>query len=94
MATETTPVPEADGDEFEAPAAPRFQRERLSALLRRRHRLMLGLILVLAAFCNFYELQREGFANLYYSAAVRSMLGEPAQLLLCIVRSRRLCERG
>ncbi len=74
MATDTTPVQEADSDELEAPAGPRFSRERLSALLRRRHRLILGLILVLAAFCNFYELQREGFANLYYSAAVRSML--------------------
>ena len=74
MATETTPEPEADSDELGAPAAPQFPTERLSALLRRRHRLMLGLILLLAAFTNFYQLQQEGFANLYYSAAIRSML--------------------
>jgi 4-amino-4-deoxy-L-arabinose transferase-like glycosyltransferase len=35
---------------------------------------VLSLILLLAAFCDFYELQRNGYANLYYAAAIRSML--------------------
>jgi 4-amino-4-deoxy-L-arabinose transferase-like glycosyltransferase len=34
----------------------------------------LALIALLAAFCNFFELQREGYANLYYAATIRSML--------------------
>jgi 4-amino-4-deoxy-L-arabinose transferase-like glycosyltransferase len=78
MATETTPLPPVDiGDEHGAygePAAPHSPGDRSRAFLRPRHRLALGLILLLAAFLNFYELQREGFANLYYAAAIRSML--------------------
>jgi 4-amino-4-deoxy-L-arabinose transferase-like glycosyltransferase len=35
---------------------------------------VLALILGLSAFCNFYQLQQNGFANLYYAAAIRSML--------------------
>lgn len=31
-------------------------------------------ILLLAAFCDCYALRREGYANLYYAAAIRSML--------------------
>jgi 4-amino-4-deoxy-L-arabinose transferase-like glycosyltransferase len=34
----------------------------------------LALILLVAAFANFFELQRNGYANLYYAAAIRSML--------------------
>ncbi len=34
-------------------------------------------ILLLAAFLHFWRLEREGFANLYYAAAVRSMLTSP-----------------
>ena len=47
---------------------------RLRAFWAPRHRWALALILLLAAFCNFYELERNGFANLYYAAAIRSML--------------------
>ncbi|HET9979390.1 MAG TPA: glycosyltransferase family 39 protein [Ktedonobacterales bacterium] len=47
---------------------------RLRAFWAPRRRQALGLILLLAAFCNFYELQRNGYANLYYAAAIRSML--------------------
>jgi 4-amino-4-deoxy-L-arabinose transferase-like glycosyltransferase len=34
----------------------------------------LGLVLALAAFLDFFRLTRNGYANTYYSAAVRSML--------------------
>jgi 4-amino-4-deoxy-L-arabinose transferase-like glycosyltransferase len=38
---------------------------------RRRALLLIALI---AAFCNFYQLQANGYANLYYAAAVKSMM--------------------
>jgi 4-amino-4-deoxy-L-arabinose transferase-like glycosyltransferase len=38
---------------------------------RRRALLLIALI---AAFCNFYQLQANGYANLYYAAAIRSMM--------------------
>ena len=38
------------------------------------HRLTLIGILLLAVFLNFYRLGQEGYANLYYTAAVKSML--------------------
>ena len=38
------------------------------------HYLALALILLLAVLLHFYNLAQEGFANLYYAAAVRSML--------------------
>ena len=47
---------------------------RLRAFWAPRERQALALILLLAAFTNFYELQRNGYANLYYAAAIRSML--------------------
>src|SRR5690242_7897988 len=47
---------------------------RLRAFWTPRRRQALALILLLAAFTNFYELQRNGYANLYYAAAIRSML--------------------
>ncbi len=37
------------------------------------HYLSLGAILLLAAFLNFYELSKEGYANSFYAAAVKSM---------------------
>jgi 4-amino-4-deoxy-L-arabinose transferase-like glycosyltransferase len=37
------------------------------------HRLALGAIVLLAAFLNFYQLARLGYANSYYAAAVKSM---------------------
>ena len=46
----------------------------LRTALQPRHRRLLALVLAVAAFCNFYQLQQNGFANLYYSAAIRSML--------------------
>lgn len=47
---------------------------RLSAFWQPRRRRALALILLLAAFANFFELQRNGYANLYYAVAIRSML--------------------
>lgn len=38
------------------------------------HRLILLLILVLAGFLSFYGIGKEGYANEYYSSAVKSML--------------------
>ena len=38
------------------------------------HRVALGAVLVLAAFLNLFRLNQNGYANTYYSAAVRSML--------------------
>ena len=37
------------------------------------HRVALGIILALAAFLNFFELSRNGYANSFYAAAVKSM---------------------
>jgi 4-amino-4-deoxy-L-arabinose transferase-like glycosyltransferase len=47
---------------------------RLSLFFRPWHRRALVLIALLAAFCDFFQLQRNGYANLYYAATVRSML--------------------
>ncbi len=44
-------------------------------------RLALGLIVALAAFLQLFALDREGWSNLYYAAAVRSMLAGPATFL-------------
>ncbi len=66
---------------------------RLRAFWQPRRRQALALILLLAAFSNFYELQRNGYANLYYCGGHPQYAGELAQLLLCLVRSRRLRQR-
>jgi 4-amino-4-deoxy-L-arabinose transferase-like glycosyltransferase len=39
------------------------------------HSIGLGFILLLSVFLNFYKLAQEGYGNLYYSSAVKSMLG-------------------
>jgi 4-amino-4-deoxy-L-arabinose transferase-like glycosyltransferase len=62
-------------DDAASPAAPlRSLLGRMRAFWEPRRRRALALILLLAAFTNFYELQRNGYANLYYAAAIRSML--------------------
>jgi 4-amino-4-deoxy-L-arabinose transferase-like glycosyltransferase len=38
------------------------------------HRLLLGAILALSAFCNLSWLAREEYANVYYAATVKNML--------------------
>jgi len=38
------------------------------------HRLALGGVLLVSIFMNFYRLGQNGFGNLYYAAAIRSML--------------------
>jgi len=40
------------------------------------HKAALAAILLLAAFLNFYAIGQEGFGNLYYAAAVKSMAGD------------------
>ncbi|MED1205318.1 glycosyltransferase family 39 protein [Heyndrickxia acidicola] len=39
------------------------------------HSAALGMILLLSVMLNFYKLAEEGYGNLYYSSAVKSMLG-------------------
>src|SRR5689334_6923024 len=41
---------------------------------RRWHRIALGAIIVLGAFLNLYGLEKNGYGNAYYAAAVRSMI--------------------
>ena len=38
------------------------------------HRFALAGVLLLAAFLHFFRLEQQGYANLYYAAAVKSML--------------------
>ncbi|HEX4202754.1 MAG TPA: hypothetical protein VHZ51_00850, partial [Ktedonobacteraceae bacterium] len=38
------------------------------------HRIALALIVVIAAFLNFFQQQQNGYGNQFYAAAVRSML--------------------
>src|SRR5258708_36094110 len=38
------------------------------------HRLALGGVMLVSIFMNFYQLGQNGFGNLYYAAAIRSML--------------------
>jgi 4-amino-4-deoxy-L-arabinose transferase-like glycosyltransferase len=45
-----------------------------TAPTRRWHRIVLGLIVVLAAFTSFFQLNLNGYGNTYYAAAVKSML--------------------
>ncbi len=62
-------------DDAASPASPfRSLPGRVRAFWEPGRRRALALILLLAAFTNFYELQRNGYANLYYAAAIRSML--------------------
>jgi hypothetical protein len=37
-------------------------------------RLALGGVMLVSIFMNFYQLGQNGFGNLYYAAAIRSML--------------------
>lgn len=73
MATDIAPPALDDG--APSPASTfRSLAAQLRAFWAPRRRQALALILLLAAFTNFYELQRNGYANLYYAAAIRSML--------------------
>lgn len=38
------------------------------------HRIALGVIVLIAAFLNFYQLGQGGYPNMYYAAAIKSML--------------------
>jgi 4-amino-4-deoxy-L-arabinose transferase-like glycosyltransferase len=42
-----------------------------------RMEILLGAILLLSAFLNFWNVWNQGFSNVYYAAAVRSMLENP-----------------
>jgi hypothetical protein len=48
--------------------------KRSSAVTQLWHRITLGGILLVTAFLNVYDLQKVGYGNVYYSAAVKSML--------------------
>lgn len=73
MATDIAP-PAFDDGASSPMSAFRSLLTRARAFWRPRRRQALALILLLAAFTNFFELQRNGYANLYYAAAIRSML--------------------
>lgn len=73
MATDIAP-PALDDDAHSPDSTFRSLLGRLRAFWEPRRRQALALILLLATFTNFYELQRNGYANLYYAAAIRSML--------------------
>ncbi|HLJ36225.1 MAG TPA: glycosyltransferase family 39 protein, partial [Ktedonobacteraceae bacterium] len=47
---------------------------RASTPSRLWHRLALGGVILISIFMNFYQLGQNGFANLYYASAIRSML--------------------
>jgi len=47
---------------------------RSATATRTWHRLALAGVLLLAVFLHFFRLEQEGYANLYYAAAVQSML--------------------
>ena len=47
---------------------------RPTAATRTWHRVALAGVLLLAVFLHFFRLEQEGYANLYYAAAVKSML--------------------
>jgi hypothetical protein len=66
-------VAASDGFTATREATAHFAR-RLSRFFQPWHRQALALIALLAAFCDFFQLQRSGYANLYYAATVRSML--------------------
>ncbi|HZC79342.1 MAG TPA: glycosyltransferase family 39 protein, partial [Ktedonobacterales bacterium] len=71
MATDTTSLP--IGIAPPAGARPSLA-ARMREYARPRRRQALAAMFVLAAACDFYGLQRNGYANLYYAAAIRSML--------------------
>src|SRR5216117_741757 len=52
----------------------RIDEHRNVKLSRLWHRLALGGVMLISIFMNFYQLGRNGFGNLYYAAAIRSML--------------------
>lgn len=73
MATDLAPTALDDGSAL-ATSRVASLLTRLRAFWEPRRRRALALILLVAAFANFFELQRNGYANLYYAAAIRSML--------------------
>ena len=56
-----------------APSQP-VAEHRNAAPSRLWQRLGLGGVLLISLFMNFYQLGQNGFGNLYYAAAIRSML--------------------
>ena len=75
------------------PRSPRMARGTRSAEQRRRAaaalapRLGLAAVLALSAVLNTHRLAQNGYANVYYSAGVKSMLGSLARLPLRLLRS-------
>src|SRR6185312_3540273 len=66
------PVGSTDGPGFGG-APPELAAPRGRQIALPWHWLALGTILLIAAFLNFYQLDREGYANSFYAAAVKSM---------------------
>ena len=54
--------------------AERVAEHRYTTPSRLGSRLALGGVMLVSIFMNFYQLGQNGFGNLYYAAAIRSML--------------------
>src|SRR5215467_4029202 len=63
-----TPVQSRDDAKHQAPTINR------GATTRLWKRLALGGVMLISLLMNFYQLGQNGFGNLYYAAAIRSML--------------------
>lgn len=65
----------SDTLEVIAPNESKYVEERRNTTSSRLwHRLGLGGVMLISIFMNFYQLGQNGFANLYYASAIRSML--------------------
>jgi 4-amino-4-deoxy-L-arabinose transferase-like glycosyltransferase len=72
METQDVSIQEVDATKAEGDA--KRWRPATSGPMRSWHWIALGVIIALAAFLNFFELQRDGYGNPYYAATVRSMI--------------------
>lgn len=52
-------------------------------VIQYRAEILLGTILLFSAFLNFWNVWNQGFSNVYYAAAVRSMLENPGMAFFC-----------
>src|SRR5438128_12388895 len=64
LATEITDIPESDS----------AQTPPTHTSISLWERVALGAVLLISAFVNIFQLDQQGYGNLYYAAAVKSML--------------------
>ena len=63
-----------DTDISEVQAAPQIAAQAPASMLRWPRWLALGGVMLISLFMNFYQLGQNGIGNLYYAAAIRSMM--------------------